>query len=98
MGQQGETKGGKIHAKQQEKPPGTVQCSDAERDISATMETFKNIRKLLIFIYLCCVVSQGTDQRRWPLQLHIALSSIPMNTKHYHLRKASLYTVGLLHK
>lgn len=98
MEQQGETKGGKIHAKQQEKPPGTVQCSDAERDISATMETFKNIRKLLIFIYLCCVVSQGTDQRRWPLQLHIALSSIPMNTKHYHLRKASLYTVGLLHK
>ena len=46
MGQQGETKGGKIRAEQQKKPPGTVQCSDVERDISSTMKTFKNNRKL----------------------------------------------------
>lgn len=50
VGQQGETKGGKVHTKQQEKPPGTVQHS--ERDTSSIMETLKNIRKLLIFIYL----------------------------------------------
>lgn len=72
MGQQGETKGGKVHAKNQQNPLGTVQCSNVERDTSATTETFKSIRKLIIFIYLCCIACQGTDQKRWPIQLHIA--------------------------